>query len=565
MENGAKNAKGALAKNVTEESQKMAGKGLTNLEKLKQKFDKIRQEFTQYLAKISGVVDGLGQTLADYFITRVYPMIPSYLVCGDEKFRIFYCDLETGKLKARLVEKVDILQQEYELSSAVEFKNRKEFLIFLNGTCKLHNFAGEYPKNLIGDEVPAKMRPKPGTNWLVESLSYPVGAFEICRPSDKRIIWIDDHRNIFVNTFTMPKRIKEYRRYRLVEGAQKGVKKRLGWGAKFPFIARVIDNVLGAKNDTKARDKFVHDLAYHLETFTPCFNLWLLLDKQGTGKGVLTSQILMRLYSDEDNFSNVARLSGAEFTSKWGDAFVNRLYLDIDEVEESSDKNGTTINQRVKVIVANTRYAVQLKFRDTQQVENHAFIVMSSNEKMPFKIDAGLNRRYNIVRGGGESLVEMFPQISANHDDWLNKTIDKEMPYFLQFLAQIPLDFKIYSTCLETDYKAFIVDSSTGDAQKIAELFMGQRTLQETQEYMSEMACEYVQHLLAKNIRGVAVSDLRKLFPQDFKEIMGVLKFNGVSSKVLRVSWLLDEYNSLIKIQPSKTLNGYTITLKGAP
>ncbi|WP_285658272.1 hypothetical protein, partial [Helicobacter bizzozeronii] len=69
---------------VTEESQKMAGKGLTNLEKLKQKFDKIRQGFTQYLAKISGVVDGFGQTLADYFITEIYPKVPSYLVCGDE-------------------------------------------------------------------------------------------------------------------------------------------------------------------------------------------------------------------------------------------------------------------------------------------------------------------------------------------------------------------------------------------------------------------------------------------------------------------------------------------------
>ncbi|CCF81438.1 hypothetical protein HBZS_118890 [Helicobacter bizzozeronii CCUG 35545] len=271
----------------------------------------------------------------------------------------------------------------------------------------------------------------------------------------------------------------------------------------------------------------------------------------------------MRLYSDEDNFSNVARLTGAEFTSKWGDSFVNRLYLDIDEVEENTDKNGLTINQRVKVIVANTRYAVQLKFRDTQQVENHAFIVMSSNEKMPFKMDAGLNRRYNIVRGGGESLVEMFPQIGANQDDWLNKTIEKELPHFLHFLAQIPLDFKTYSTCLETDYKAFIVDSSTGDAQKVAELFMGQRTLRETQEYMSELAYEYVQHLLTKNIRGVAVSDLKKLFPQDFKEIIGVLKFNGVSSKVLRVNWLLDEYSSLIKLETSKTLNGYTITLKG--
>ncbi|WP_158650369.1 primase-helicase family protein [Helicobacter felis] len=549
---------------VTEESQKMAGKGLTNLEKLKQKFDKIRQGFTQYLAKISGVVDGFGQTLADYFITEIYPKVPSYLVCGDENFRIFYYDLEAEKYKTRIVKKVEILGQEYELGKAFEFRKRTDFVSYLQGACRLDDIAGDFPRELIREDLPAKMRPKPGVNWIVESLSHPVSALEVCRPSDRRLIWMDDSKSIFINTFQCPQRIKEYRRYRLAEGAQKGVKKRLEWGAKFPFIAGVIDNVLGAKNDSRVRDKFLHDLAYHLETFTPCFNLWLLLDKQGTGKGVLTSQILMRLYSDEDNFSNVARLSGAEFTSKWGDAFVNRLYLDIDEVEESLDKSGTTINQRVKVIVANTRYAVQLKFRDTQQVENHAFIVMSSNEKMPFKIDAGLNRRYNIVRGGGESLVEMFPQISANHDDWLNKTIDKEMPYFLQFLAQIPLDFKIYSTCLETDYKAFIVDSSTGDAQKIVELFMGQRTLQETQEYMSEMACEYVQHLLAKNIRGVAVSDLRKVFPQDFKEMISLFKFEGIEAKTIRINWYLNEYGEL-QSEKSKVVRGYTITLKGAP
>ncbi|GMB93681.1 hypothetical protein NHP200010_14080 [Helicobacter bizzozeronii] len=563
MENGAKSVKATLAKKVTEESQKMAGKGLTNLEKLKQKFDKIRQEFKQYLAKVSGVVDGFGQTLADYFITEIYPKVPSYLVCGDENFRIFYYDLEAEKYKTRIVKKVEILGQEYELGKAFEFRKRTDFVSYLQGACRLDDIAGDFPRELIREDLPAKMRPKPGVNWIVESLSHPVSALEVCRPSDSRLIWMDDSKSIFINTFQCPQRIKEYRRYRLAENAPKNAKKRLDWGAKFPFISRVIDNVLGAKNDPKPRNKFVHDLAYHLETFTPCFNLWLFLDKQGTGKGVLTSQILMRLYSDEDNFSNVARLTGAEFTSKWGDSFVNRLYLDIDEVEENTDKNGLTINQRVKVIVANTRYAVQLKFRDTQQVENHAFIVMSSNEKMPFKMDAGLNRRYNIVRGGGESLVEMFPQIGANQDDWLNKTIEKELPHFLHFLAQIPLDFKTYSTCLETDYKAFIVDSSTGDAQKVAELFMGQRTLRETQEYMSELAYEYVEHLLTKNIRGVAVSDLKKLFPQDFKEIIGVLKFNGVSSKVLRVNWLLDEYSSLIKLETSKTLNGYAITLKG--
>ncbi|WP_158654132.1 primase-helicase family protein [Helicobacter ailurogastricus] len=531
----------------------MAGKVNENLQKLVKTFSKMHHAFVQYLAKSCGVVDDFNQTLADYVITKSPTMLPSFLLCGDGLFRLFYYDVEAEKFKARIVKKSAFLGQEYELSEAIYFRKRSDFLLFLNGTCKLNSMVENGDKDTI----------KKGYNWVVESLSHPVNAYEICKPNDKRIMWIDEHRNIFINTFKCPEKVKEYRRYRLAQkSGRKDPQARLKWGEKFPFIAGVIDNVLGAKDDPKARDKFLHDLAYHMETFTPCFNLWLLLDKQGTGKGVLTSQILMRLYSEADNYTSVARLTGAEFTAKWGDAFINRLFLDIDEVEERTGKEGLTINQRVKTIVANARYAVQLKFRDTQQVDNHAFVVMSSNERMPFKIDPGINRRYNIVRGSGVPLTDLFPQIRSNLNDWLNTTIEAELSPFLQYLAQIPLDFQTYSTCVETEYKAFVIDNSTGDAQKVAELLLGQRGLDQTREFMSELACDYVEHLIQNKIKQVASSDLRKLFPQDFKELTSVLKFYGASAKAVRIKWLLDEGLRLYQLPDSKILNGYAVSPK---
>ncbi|CRF45109.1 primase-helicase family protein [Helicobacter heilmannii] len=552
MENGYNGGDAVLVGNFDKEAETMAESEFSNLGKLAKIFDKIRLDFRQYLAKICGVVDDFGQTLADYVATKGFKRMPSYLVCGDGLFRLFYFDLEEQTFKARVVKKCGILGQEYEFTQCMSFKRRSDFLSYLGGTCRLDKLLEDAPKEAT----------KKGYNWIVEGLSQPVNAFEICKPNDRRLMWIDENRTIFINTFKCPENIKEYRRYRLAQKSKNAPKMRLDWGEKFPFIAGVIDNVLGAKTDPKPRDKFLHDLAYHMETFTPCFNLWLLLDKQGTGKGVLTSQILMRLYADSDNYSNVARITGAEFTAKWGDSFINRLYLDIDEVEENADKNGLTINQRVKTIVANTRYAVQLKFRDTQQVDNHAFIVMSSNEKMPFKIDPGVNRRYNIVKGGGVHLAQLFPQIKTNLNDWLATTIETEMPHFLRFLAQIPLDFGIYSACLETDYKAFVVENSTGDAQKVAELLLGQRGLRETQEFMSELAYEYVEHLAKNGVNQVASADLRKLFPQDFKELVAVLKFHGLSARGVRVKWLLDDTMRLYQLPESKVLNGFVVSLK---
>ncbi|WP_285658679.1 hypothetical protein, partial [Helicobacter bizzozeronii] len=166
MENWAEDQNVALAENLEKKVEKVAGKDFSNLKKLKQTFDKIREKFGEYLAKISGVVDDFGQTLADYVITKSTKRIPSYLVCGDGLFRIFYYDLHAERYKARIVKKAGVLGQEYELSEAISFRKRTDFLMFLNGTCKIDTLTADT------EEKPSKK----GYNWIVECLGYPVNA-----------------------------------------------------------------------------------------------------------------------------------------------------------------------------------------------------------------------------------------------------------------------------------------------------------------------------------------------------------------------------------------------------
>lgn len=291
----------------------------------------------------------------------------------------------------------------------------------------------------------------------------------------------------------------------------------------FDLTWRVICNVFP---EEEHRNKFLNDIAYHLKTKEPCQTAIIVMTKtQGIGKGILFDGILGKIYG--------------EFGLKWEPGAIHapfngeikgRLFIHCNEIAERySHWSIQSLVNKFKTIIAENTLVVQSKGKQTENVPNHALIVMSTNEDIPFKLDSGDNRRFNFFRGGETPLREICPEID---DGTLLKKIDMELPYFLEYLAYLAAtsaSFELYRKVFKTEFYESILEGSIPESEKIANAIVN-KDVDILEELVGEDFADIFNRDIVKlNLAYMKITDFKKYFDkQTYGHLRRALLARGV-------------------------------------
>ncbi len=306
-----------------------------------------------------------------------------------------------------------------------------------------------------------------------------------------------------------------------------------------PFIGAVLSNVFPAQEH---RDLFLHNLAYHLHTKEPSMTAIVSLGAtQGTGKGVLYDKIIASLYENKyvpdekgtllsgSSTSYALKITPQALNSSFNGSMRRKLFMHCNEVVENHSKfNTQSLVNKLKNIVAEEDIVVISKGKDEEVVPNYMFVVMSSNELTPFKIDSADNRRFNFFPTSDKKLVDVYPEMANWGSRDLHEKIIEEMPAFLQYLASIPLEASKYRQVIHTELYENIKEASTPQCEKLANAIINKDISVLEEEASPELFDKFKASVLNSNLMYIPVRDLKELAGPIYNSLKRSLASKGV-------------------------------------
>ena len=289
-----------------------------------------------------------------------------------------------------------------------------------------------------------------------------------------------------------------------------------------PFLDALVGNVFP---HPEHRHLFEHNLAYHLRYLTPCMTAIISIGKtQGTGKNTLYDGVLGAIYGKYHLSWNTAK-----FTGGFNGDLRNKLVVHGNDISEKLHQySHTTMNNTLKTMVGGWPLSITAKGKETEMVENHLFVVLSSNEAKPFTSDEGDNRRLNVFPTHTAKLEEAYPQIANMSKMDITRVIQDEIMEYLEYLASIPLREPIWGKAISTPQRGVIVDRSTSSAHKIAQALLDKNMTVIEEECPDEFAEFFRKEFIQLNISYLKVQTLKEYLPAQRKQITDYFKACGV-------------------------------------
>lgn len=205
-----------------------------------------------------------------------------------------------------------------------------------------------------------------------------------------------------------------------------------GW--KIPkIISRVMDNALG--NNPAVFDHFVNWLATIVQTRTRTRTAWVLHGTQGTGKGILTSNILRPLFG-----AHVTARRQEELAEKYNQWMQNSFLIFVDEVQTKSLQNENGVLAKLKNFITEPVIPIRAMYSNDIEVENFTNWIFMSNMPDPVKIPKD-DRRHNVANYQANKLVITQAEIDS---------IESELQQFYNFLLNYPADYDLAGQVIHT-------------------------------------------------------------------------------------------------------------------
>lgn len=208
-------------------------------------------------------------------------------------------------------------------------------------------------------------------------------------------------------------------------------------------ILKVMDNALG--NDPDVLAHFVNWLAAIVQTRDRTRTAWVLHGTHGTGKGILTNNILKPLFG-----AHTATRRMEELNEKYNHFMEGSFLVFVDEVQTKALQNERGVMAKLKNFITESTVAIRAMYANATEVRNHSNWIFMSNMSDPISIDKE-DRRFNVARYQPAKLVITDAEI---------KQIDKELQPFYDYLANMPVDFDKAGQVIHNDDRDTMISIS---------------------------------------------------------------------------------------------------------
>jgi len=205
--------------------------------------------------------------------------------------------------------------------------------------------------------------------------------------------------------------------------------------------------------DKEVANHFLNWVAYVVQFRTRANTSWLMFGTQGTGKGVLFSNILRPLVG-EQNASLVTIQNVAE---KFTDTTDDKILVMVDEVSRNEFNHNKGLMNRIKAMVTDDK-TISRKFSCPPiPVNNHCNFIFTSNEIIPMDIPVN-DRRFNVAPPQREPIKNIMTVKEL--DQLVNKQIPIDLPEIYTYFLKYKVDEYQARTCIENPTKAALSSAS---------------------------------------------------------------------------------------------------------
>ena len=223
----------------------------------------------------------------------------------------------------------------------------------------------------------------------------------------------------------------------------------------FSSIERLLINLIP---NAEERLRYINWLAGILQTRQKQQTAWVFKGKPGAGKGLMLDYILKPLFGSKQ----AIKVEDAQLNNDFNPWLQNALLIAFNEVAHDN-KTRNTVKSKVKAIITDSEVIINEKNIRNFTITNYVNCLFYSNEEVPVFIEQG-DRRFNVV-STGENLRDK--EWFKDPDEFI-KNLEKEVPYFAQFLMNWNYDKIAAMTCIENDEKKLLVGAAMNKFEEFA-------------------------------------------------------------------------------------------------
>lgn len=192
-----------------------------------------------------------------------------------------------------------------------------------------------------------------------------------------------------------------------------------------PTIFKVIHHALGG--DVEITEHFINWVAFILQFRTRSKTAWVLHGNQGTGKGILTNNILRPIFG-----SHCTTRRMEELGEKYNHYMADSLMVFVDEVQIKALENDQGVVAKLKNFITEEIISIRVMHSNAYEAMNYTNWIFMSNMSDPVIIPKN-DRRHNVaiyqplkLEITDEEIEQIEKELQAFHDYLMNYLVDQE-------------------------------------------------------------------------------------------------------------------------------------------
>lgn len=217
------------------------------------------------------------------------------------------------------------------------------------------------------------------------------------------------------------------------------------------IISKVLNHALG--NDPAVTEHFLNWLAYIVQRRDRTRTAWVLHGTQGTGKGILTNNILRPLFG-----THTASRRMEELNERYNHFMENSFLVFVDEVQTKALQNERGVMAKLKNFITEEFVPIRAMYANAMEARNYTNWIFMSNMPDPLTVDKN-DRRTNVAKYQPNKLDISDIEIGK---------IEAELQAFYDYLVNYPLDADRAGTVIHTDDRETLISISESSIDTVA-------------------------------------------------------------------------------------------------
>lgn len=218
-----------------------------------------------------------------------------------------------------------------------------------------------------------------------------------------------------------------------------------------PTIFKVMHHALGSNVDIT--EHFVNWIAYVLQYRDRTKTAWVMHGTQGTGKGILTNNVLRPIFGAHATTRRMEELS-----EKYNGYIADNLLVFVDEVQIRALENERGVVAKMKNFITEEIVPIRLMHANPFDVRNYTNWIFMSNMSDPVVIPKN-DRRHNVGKYQPNKLEITDQEIAQ---------IDKELQQFHDYLMSYAVDVDMARTVIQSEDRDNMITLSESSVDTIA-------------------------------------------------------------------------------------------------